>query len=203
MVVFVGIRPTIKNFIGTYMLTALVLLVAAQLAFGISGQLSENLGRGSGMSGRTDLWEICLKFQSDPILGKGFEGFWLPEKRNQIAAFYHGWRPGGAHNSYLDLYLELGLIGLSILIGQFIATFWKIRRDLFRDFEWGRYRLGLFAAVVLRGWTETCFTPGSAIWFVFYIIAMEYPLTHLTTARPSVGVARSEESEFAYAEEEL
>jgi O-antigen ligase len=204
IVVFVGIRPTIKNFIGTYLLTALVLLVAAQLAFGISGQLSENLGRGSGMSGRTDLWEICLKFQSDPILGAGFEGFWFPEKRAQIAAFYHGWRPGGAHNSYLDLYLELGLIGLSILIGLLIATFWKIRRDLFGDFEWGRYRLGLLAAVVLRGWTETCFTPGSAIWFVFYIIAMEYPLTHLTTARPSVGVARSEESrEFAYAEEEL
>ena len=44
---------------------------------------------------------------------------------------------------------------------------------------------------------------GSALWFVFYIIAMDYPLTHLTTVQPSVRVARSEESrEFAYAEGE-
>jgi len=203
IVVFVVIRPRIKNFIGTYMLAALVLLVAAQLAFGISGSLSESLGRGSGLSGRTDLWAHCLEFQSNPILGAGFEGFWFPERRDKIAAFYHGWKPGGAHNSYLDLYLELGLIGLSILIGLLIATFWKIRYELFRDFEWGRYRLAFFAAVVLRGWTESCFTPGSVIWFVFYIIAMDYPLTHLTTVQPSVRVARSEESrEFAYAEGE-
>src|SRR5436190_16159437 len=62
-VVFVGIRPRIKNFIGTYMLAALVLLVAAELAFGISGHLSESLGRGTEMSGRKVLWDICLKFQ--------------------------------------------------------------------------------------------------------------------------------------------
>jgi O-antigen ligase len=186
------------------MLAALVLLVAAELAFGISGRLSENLGRGTEMSGRTRLWEICLEFQSNPILGAGFGSFWTPENKEKIAAFYHNWRPGGAHNGYLDMYLDLGLIGLSILIGLLIATFWKIRPELFRNFEWGRYRLGMLVAVVLRGWTEATFLPASALWFVFHIIAMDYSRTHLTTARPSVGVARSEESrEFAYAEEEL
>jgi exopolysaccharide production protein ExoQ len=204
IVVFVGIRPTIKNFIGTYILAVLVLLVAAELAFGISGHLSESLGRGQTMSGRTVLWEICLKFQPNPILGAGFEGFWFPERKEQIAAFYHNWRPGVAHSGYLDTYLDLGLIGLSILIGLFIATFWKIRPELFRNFEWGRYRLGFLAAVLVRGWTEITFSPAGPLWFVFYIIAMDYPLTHLTTARPSVGVARSEENrELAYAKEEL
>ena len=202
IVVFVGIRPRIKNFIGTYMLAALVLLVAAELAFGISERLSESLGRGSTLTGRTDLWAHCLEFQSSPILGEGFQSFWFPERRDKIAAFYHHWKPGGSHNSYLDLYLDLGLIGLCLLIGLLIATFWKIRPELFRNFEWGRYRLGMLAAILLRGWTESCFTPGSALWFVFYIIAMDYPLTHLTAVQPSVRVARSEESrEFAYAEE--
>ena len=44
MVVFVGIRSINKNFIGTYMLAALVLLAVAELTFGISGQFF----RGSG-----------------------------------------------------------------------------------------------------------------------------------------------------------
>jgi exopolysaccharide production protein ExoQ len=199
IVVFVGIRPTIKNFIGTYMLAALVLLVAAELAFGISTHLSESLGRGQTMSGRTELWEICLKFQSNPIFGAGFEGFWFPERVQQIAAFYKGWRPGSAHNSYLATYLDLGLIGLSILIGLLIATFWKIRLELFRNFEWGRYRLGFFVAVVLRAWTEGTFATTSPLWFVFYIIALDYPRTHLTTVRPSVEITGPEEEmELAY-----
>jgi O-antigen ligase len=203
IVVFVGFRPTIKNSIGTYMLAALVLLVAAELAFGISGRLSESLGRGSTLTGRTELWAHSLEFQSNPILGTGFESFWIGERKERIAEFYKNWKPGGSHNGYLEIYLNLGLIGLSLLIGLIIATFWKIRLELFRNFEWGRYRLGFLAAVVLRGWTETTFTTSSVLWFVFYIIAIDYPLTHLTTVQSTVWAARSHESrEFAYAEGE-
>jgi len=204
IVVFVGVRPTIKNFIGTYMLAALVLLVAAQLAFGISGLLSESLGRGSTLTGRTELWEHCLQLQSNPIFGAGYDSFFLGERGKRLAEFYHKWTPGSAQNSYLQTYLNLGLIGLSILIGLLIATFWKIRLELFRNFEWGRYRLAFLVAVVVRAWTESCFTTGGGLWFVFYIIAMDYPLTHLPTVQPSVWVGSSEESrEFAYAEDEL
>ncbi len=199
IVVFVGIRSN-KNFIGMYMLAALVLLAAAELAFGISGRLSESLGRGSDLTGRTVLWANVLKLQPNPILGTGFESFWLGERPQRIAELYKGWKPGGAHNDYLDTYLSLGLIGLSILIGLFIATFWKIRLELFRNFEWGRYRLGFLAAVVLHAWTERTFGTYSPLWFVFYIIALDYPQTHLTTAQPSVGVPRSEVSrELRYA----
>ena len=199
----VGIRPTIKNFIGTYALAALVLLVAAELAFGISGRLSESLGRGSKLTGRTDLWAHCLEVQPSPFFGTGFESFWFPERRDRVAAFFHGWRPGTAHNSYLQTYLNLGLVGLSILIGLLIATFLKIRLELFRNFEWGQYRLALLVAIIARGWTEYFFTTGSGLWFVFYIIAMDYPLTQSTTVKTSVWVGSSEESrEFAYAEGE-
>jgi len=197
IVVFVGIRST-RNFIGTYMFAALVLVAAAELAFGISGRLSESLGRGSTLTGRTELWANVLKFQSNPIFGVGFESFWLGERRVRIGELYKNWIPGGAHNGYLDIYLDLGLIGLSILIGLLIATFWKIRLELFRNFEWGRYRLGSLAAVILHAWTERTFGTGGPLWFVFYIIALDYSQTHLTTAQPSVWVARSEESrEFA------
>ena len=56
MVVFVGIRFINKKFIGTYMLAALVLIAVAELTFGLSGHLSEALGRGSELSGRKELW---------------------------------------------------------------------------------------------------------------------------------------------------
>src|SRR5256885_2434503 len=47
IVLFVGIRSVNKNLIGTYMLAALALLVIAEVTFGLSGHMSENLGRGS------------------------------------------------------------------------------------------------------------------------------------------------------------
>src|SRR5207302_1997460 len=47
IVLFVGIRSINKNFLGTYMLAALVLLALAELTFGISQALSEALGRTS------------------------------------------------------------------------------------------------------------------------------------------------------------
>src|SRR5438477_375482 len=60
MIVFVGIRSINTNFIGTYILAGIVILAGAELTFGISGDLSEALGRGSELSGRTLLWARLL-----------------------------------------------------------------------------------------------------------------------------------------------
>jgi exopolysaccharide production protein ExoQ len=202
MVVFVGIRSIDKNRLGTYMLAALVLVAAAELAFGISGHLSEALGRSSTLSGRTELWTQLLKMDTNPILGTGFESFWLGKNLERLRGIFF-FIPNEAHNGYLETYLTLGLVGVLLLIGLFVATFWKIRLELFRNFEWGRYRLGFFAAVVLYNWTEAAFKTLDPVWFAFYLIAMDYPRTRLTTQPPSMGVAESEESrEFAYAEGE-
>ena len=199
-VVFVGIRSINKRFIGTYMLAALVLLAVAELTFGISGRFSEALGRGSGLSGRTLLWTELLKFDTNPILGTGFESFWLGKRPDLLEGIFY-YIPNEAHNGYLETYLTLGLIGVLLLLGLFIATFRKIRLELFRNFEWGRYRLGFLAAVILYNWTEAAFKTVNPIWFVFYLIALDCPRAYLTDGESSVGIAKSEKDmEFAYVE---
>jgi len=200
VIVFVGIRSIDKRFIGTYMLAALVLLIIAELTFGISGRFSEGLGRGSGLSGRTVLWTELLKLDTNPILGTGFESFWLGKRPEQLKGVFY-FIPNQAHNGYLETYLTLGSIGVFLLLGLFVATFRKIHLELFRNFEWGRYRLGFLAAVILYNWTEAAFKTLNPIWFVFYLIALDYPRTYLTVAESPVGVDRSErDMEFAHVE---
>ena len=139
---------------------------------------------------------------TNPIVGTGFESFWLGDRLKQLAGIFF-FIPNEAHNGYLETYLTLGLIGLFLLIGLFVATFWKIRLELFRNFEWGRYRLGFLAAVVLYNWTEAAFKTLSPIWFVFYLIAMDYPrLMPRGFATVCRGWRSEKNEEFAYAEEE-
>jgi exopolysaccharide production protein ExoQ len=193
VLLFVGSRRINKNFIGTYMLAALVLLVAAEMMFGLSGHMSENLGKGSELSGRTGLWTTLLGLHTNPILGTGFESFWLGKRLEQLEGIFY-FVPNEAHNGYLETYLTLGIVGLFLMIGLFIATFRKIRLELFRDFEWGRYRLGFLAALILYNWTEAAFKTLSPLWFVFYLIATDYPRILLASAQASDGVESTEES---------
>ena len=202
MVVFVRIR-SIKNFIGTYLLAALVILAALELTLGVSGDISESLGKGSGLSGRIQLWSALLGLHTNPILGTGFESFWLGERLEKLEGIFF-FIPNEAHNGYVEIYLSLGIIGLSILIGLFIATFWRIRVSIFRNFEWGRYRLGFLAVVLLYNWTEAAFRSYNPVWFVFFLIALEYPRYHLSTAEPSLGAPELEANrDLKYAEAEL
>ena len=85
------------------------------------------------MSGRTLLWTALLEMDTNPILGTGFESFWLGERPKALEGIFF-FIPNEAHNGYLETYLTLGSIGLLLLIGLFVATFWKIRARAFSKF---------------------------------------------------------------------
>ena len=88
-----------------------------------------------------------------------------------------------------------------VLVGLLVATFFKVRRGLLADFEFGRFQLGLLVAVVLYNWTEVSFRGPHPLWLIFYIIAIDYPKPRLPWSDPGLDPAeRGAELEVGYAD---
>jgi exopolysaccharide production protein ExoQ len=173
IILFVGLPWVNKRFIGRYVLAGLLICTAAEAAFGISGNIINALGKDPTLTDRTEVWQDVIGIDTSPILGAGFESFWLGERRDKLWDKWW-WHPNQAHNGYLEVYLNLGLVGLFMLGGLLIGIFWRMRRELVRNLEWGRFRLGFLIAIVVFNWTEATFKAVHLVWFVFYIIAMDY-----------------------------
>jgi O-antigen ligase len=171
--VFLGFRSVNKKVIGAYAVGAVVLLIVLQLTFDIYGKIVDLSGHVETIQGRGHLWEVLLKTDTNPIFGTGFESFWLGDRLEKIWEEVH-WHPGQAHNGYLELYLNLGVVGLLVFLGLIIATFRKIQLDLLWNFEWGRLEMCLLIAILAHNWTEAAFRGLSLTFFMFFMVAMSY-----------------------------
>jgi exopolysaccharide production protein ExoQ len=178
IVTIVGFRWVNRRLIGTYITGATIVLAVAQLTFGVWKNFLQFLGKNETLTDRTDVWHDALQIHINPLLGAGFESFWLGDR---LKTMWEKWpfHPNQAHNGYLEAYLNLGVIGLFVLIAVLIATFWKSRRELLTNFQFGRFRLGFLLAIIAYNWTEAAFKNISATWFVFYLIAIDYPKRQL------------------------
>lgn len=91
-----------------------------------------SLGKDATLTGRTDIWQFSLsKIQERPLLGYGYQAFWQGwGSEAQDAWLREGWRVPHAHNGFLDLSLELGLIGLSCFLAIFLLTGIRRLKDI-------------------------------------------------------------------------
>jgi O-antigen ligase len=97
------------------------LLAGGGLIIATSGEVAEIVGRDATLSGRTALWAVLLRTaQEHPWLGHGFNAFW-----ESFPVWLEGWVPGQAHNGYLDLFLELGAVGLILFLGSLALALWR------------------------------------------------------------------------------
>jgi exopolysaccharide production protein ExoQ len=176
---FVGLKFVNKRYVGAYLVTAILLFAATEPFLGIYATVVKGLGRNLTLTGRTDLWMAVLQLQKNPLLGTGFESFWLGSRLEELWKMFW-WCPLQAHNGYIEIYLNLGLVGILLYLGQFLGTFRKIQRDLFQRFEFARLRLGFLLAIIIYNYTEAAFDNLSFVWTMFFLIAIDYPLRRMS-----------------------
>ncbi len=169
-----GLRIVNKRFIGTYFVAVILVAAIAEWGFDLRENVIEMLGEDSTLTDRTLVWADCLALVDNPILGAGFESFWLGPRLDILWAKWW-WKPNQAHNGYIETYLNLGGVGVVLLAGLIISTFRKSSQQLLTDFDFGRLRLGFLFAIILYNYTEATFKALHLVWTIFHIIAIDYP----------------------------
>jgi exopolysaccharide production protein ExoQ len=135
-----------------------LLIGAAALAVIFRAPLLGLLGRSSDLTNRLDIWQIVAETGAQrPVAGWGWVSYWAPwvEPFDDLVVI-KGVTYLQAHNAWLDVFLQLGVIGL-VVIGLFVLTTtvrtWSFALDGPRDAA--LVPLALLVAVLVQGLAES------------------------------------------------
>ncbi|MDJ1112948.1 O-antigen ligase family protein [Microbacterium dauci] len=110
-----------------YVVYALVALGGLTIAWLARDVVFGLLGRSSDLTGREAIWRsVAERIAEHPVIGWGFATPWIPtEPAFDGWILDHGVTVMQAHNMWLDATLQLGVIGLVLLIGAYLAFVWR------------------------------------------------------------------------------
>ena len=119
-------------------------------------ELFEMLGRSSDASGRFYIWgEVLDLIWEKPLEGWGWIGYWIPGVEPfEGLIVINGVPMYQAHNAYLDTWLQLGLIGLALLVWLLIQGFTRLWAVAVRHTN-PLYLFPLFAFLVIAAQSLT------------------------------------------------
>ena len=109
--------------LGIFLAGALVMLLGGQ------STVTGALGRQSNFSGRTQIWDAAISAVSNPIIGDGMDNFWVGPNVKKLqrtltnAGWWHSEGLNEAHNGYIEIYLNLGWIGVCLIAVVLISGY--------------------------------------------------------------------------------
>jgi exopolysaccharide production protein ExoQ len=152
----------------------LTVVVVGATVVGIiySSDLQEIVGRSTTLTGRTEVWHAVIEaIRQRPLLGYGY-GFWEePSVARDNIWLELNWAPPHAHNGWLDVELQLGLVGLSIMgVLWLVALSRAVRLGFFARDAGALFMALIVVNVFIRSWTETItLDPGIMFWLWFMV----------------------------------
>ena len=179
-----------------HLLVAAVVCVSFSVVFlNVGGGALETMGRDPTLTGRTAIWNIVLDLVKNPLFGTGFESFWLGDRLQKVWDGF-GLHIQEAHNGYLEIYLNLGAIGVILLLVLIVAGYRNVILAFRRDPDLGSLWLAYFVAEVAYNFTESAFG-GSAIWIAFLLAIVAVPKAYSGKSAVRSRPLRTETSRVA------
>ena len=192
-------RPLARRPLFVHLMVAAMLGVAVSALFlGVGTGLVNNLGRNSTLTGRTEMWGHALKLVENPIFGTGYESFWVGTRLEQMRPVAPG--VNQAHNGYIEVYLNLGWVGLSLLALVIITGYRNVIAALKRNSAPARLGLAFFVVALSYNFTESGFKFRNPVWISFLIGTMAIPfITSRRAKNPKSAISTEQDRTAALA----
>ena len=162
---------------GNQVLTAgLVILIglgSLDKTFHLSEAVIRALGRNPNLTGRTEIWKAIMDEKPDHGIGEGFYIFWDTEKGKRVVDALI--TVSSAHQGYLEVYIDGGVVGCVLLGVLLISGFLRIRHRLFKNQPIGRIGLAIWATALVYNLSESSFFRLDPLWFVLLLVLLETP----------------------------
>jgi O-antigen ligase len=124
----------------------------------------------------------------NPLLGTGFETFWLGDRLQKMWSGHMGIRLNEAHNGYLEVYLNLGFCGVALLAVMIVAGYRTIIGGLRLDGHLSGLKLAYFVAALNYSHSEAGFRMASNMWIYFLLATAAVPrMSVRSTPRPELA----------------
>jgi exopolysaccharide production protein ExoQ len=161
-----------------HMLCSLIILTGGMiLFFGSESGVVQAMGRESTFSGRTDIWAALLEAAPNGIVGAGFESFWISpnvlkfQRTLEAENWYHPEALNEAHDGYLEVYLNLGLVGVGLILWILISGYRRAVAAFRRNPSLGGLMLACIIPSAFYSLTEAGFRMVYVMW-IFLLFAV-------------------------------
>lgn len=138
------------------------------LFFDTSGDLVKALGRNPTLTGRTDIWRWVPTLVTNPLIGTGYESFFLGPRLHEFWRLDNGAFRSlqEAHNGYIEVYLNLGWIGVALFANLLVDGYRKVTAAFRKNLRVGTLALSFLIAGVIYSLTEAGFRMQTPIWIL-------------------------------------
>lgn len=95
----------------------------------IFGLIPGYFGKDMTLSGRVDIWEFALNdIEKKMLLGYGFATYWImgSSRLEIFASYFQGFKVNEAHNGYLEILLQLGVVGFIFFLFVIVIYMYRM-----------------------------------------------------------------------------
>jgi O-antigen ligase len=135
-----------------------------------TGIFQAALGKGDSLSGRTTIWRLSAPMLlKHPLLGFGYDGLFRGASNEFYAiASKMNWPVPAAHNGYLEIALDLGLVGAILALWFLIQSATAVLRQLrIDDSREARFPLAFLLYFIISNIAEGTILSSTIMWTIF------------------------------------
>lgn len=148
-------KDTVKRISMLLVFTSVILWIFMAFSEPFVREVTKILGRDETLTGRTEMWQLLIEAGArKPILGTGYGGY-FGTPGNEFFEVQGGSVVG--HNGLLDSYVELGLVGVILVLIFHMGFYVRFLREINRSFEWGIFGICFLVMALLFNFTESLF----------------------------------------------